>query len=59
MRFWILTILAAVFIIAGIGFCVEGCALYNWQEAFWAAVTACAGMGTFAFEYERRSKQAR
>jgi hypothetical protein len=59
MRFWILTVLSALFIIAGLGLCVDSVADGNWQAAFWAGVTAVAGMGMFAFEYGRREKKVK
>lgn len=56
MRFWSLSVLSAIFIICGLGLCVEGVAMLNWQEAFWAAVAAIAGMVTFAYEFNHRKK---
>jgi hypothetical protein len=57
-RFWILSIIGAIFIIAGIGLCVDSVAKALWAAAFWAGVTAVAGMGMVANELSRKKPTA-
>lgn len=54
MRFWILTILGSLFIIVGLGLCVDSFGDGNGAAAFWAGVTAVAGMAMVANELSKK-----